>query len=53
MVDWGVVCLLAATGPNSPLVGLWAATACAAVLQSLPVKSTATSEVVKRRCSGL
>ena len=24
-------------GPNSPLAGLWAATACAAVLQSLPV----------------
>ena len=38
MVDWGVVCLLAATvGPIVRYCGLWAATACAAVLQSLPV----------------
>ena len=38
MVDWGVVCLLAATvGPIADYRGLWAATACAAVLQSLPV----------------
>ena len=38
MVDWGVVCLLAATvGPIVRQRGLWAATACAAILQSLPV----------------
>ena len=38
MVDWGVVCLLAASvGPIVHWRGLWAATACAAVLQSLPV----------------
>ena len=38
MVDWGVLCLLAATvGPIVCYRGLWAATACAAVLQSLPV----------------
>jgi len=38
VVDWGVVCLLAATvGPIVREHGLWAATACAAVLPSLTV----------------
>ena len=38
MVDWGVVCLLAATvGPIVRWRGLWAVTACATVLQSMPV----------------
>ena len=39
MVDWGIVCLLAAyCGPNSPLArAMELPLACAAVLQSMPV----------------